>query len=142
MRGSGSSPIDMTSVAIILVNWNGKKDTLFCLASLSKFKVQSLKLKVVVVDNGSTDNSVEVIRKKFSDIEVVETGRNLGFTGGNNIGIHRALEWGADYVWLLNNDTVVDNNALAALLEAFGDKSVRVMMPGFFVIKNAAFFAD
>lgn len=116
----------MTSVAIILVNWNGKKDTLACLASLGKFKVQSLKFKVTVVDNGSTDDSVAAIKKNFSDVEVVEAGENLGFVGGNNVGIRRALEWGAEYIWLLNNDTVVDNNALGALLEAFSDKGVGV----------------
>lgn len=116
----------MTKVVIILVNWNGKKDTLACLESLTKLKIQKSKLKTFVVDNGSTDDSVAVIKKNFPNVEVVEAGENLGFTGGNNIGIHRALEWGADYVWLLNNDTVVDNNALAVLLEVFGDKSVGV----------------
>ncbi len=130
MREFESSPINMISVAIILVNWNGKKDTLACLESLTKLKTQSAswrtKLKTYVVDNGSTDNSVVAIKKNFSDVEVIEVGENLGFAGGNNVGIRRALEWGADYIWLLNNDTVVDHNALDALLGAFVDKSVGV----------------
>lgn len=136
MQGFGSSPIDMTNVAIILVNWNGKTDTLECLESLRQVKSsreagsrsagQKSKVKSIIVDNGSTDNSVEVIREKFPDVEVIETGKNLGFAGGNNVGIRRALEWGADYLWLLNNDTVIKSNALVALLEAFGDKSVGV----------------
>lgn len=116
----------MTKVAIILVNWNGKADTLDCLASLGKFKVKSLKLKVIVVDNGSTDDSVAVIGKKFPGVEVIETGENLGFTGGNNIGIRRALEAGADFVWLLNNDTIVDRYALSALVDVCKDASVGV----------------
>lgn len=126
MRGFASLPTDMVSVAIILVNWNGKKDTLACLASLGKLKDQNSKLKTIVVDNGSADDSVAVIRREFPNVEVIENGQNLGFTGGNNVGIRRALESGADYIWLLNNDTVVDNHALVALLEAFGDKGVGV----------------
>lgn len=126
MHGFGSLPINMTNISIILVNWNGKKDTLECLVSLGKLKVKSLKSKVIVVDNGSTDNSVEVIREKFSDIEVIETGKNLGFAGGNNVGIRKALEDGADFVWLLNNDTSVDENALVALLEACKDPRVGI----------------
>ena len=127
---------DMTNISIILVNWNGKKDTLACLASLKKLKVKSsreagsssagqkLNVKSIVVDNGSTDDSVIVIKKNFPDVDVIETGRNLGFSGGNNAGIRKALEQGADFVWLLNNDTVVDPNALAALVDAFQDSRV------------------
>lgn len=117
----------MKNIAIVIVNWNGKKDTLACLASLSKFKVKSLKFKVIVVDNGSTDGSVEGIRKKFPLVEVIENNENLGFTGGNNIGIHRALEDGADFVWLLNNDTYVDKNALQALVNECTDEHVGVV---------------
>lgn len=127
MREFESSPIDMTKVAIILVNWNGKEDTLDCLVSLGKLKVESLKFKVIVVDNGSTDDSVATVKKNYPDVVVLETGQNLGFAGGNNVGIRHALRWGADYVWLLNNDTVVDNSALVALLDAFGDKSVGIV---------------
>lgn len=126
MRGFGSLPTDMVNVAITLVNWNGKNDTLVCLASLGKLKAQSLKLKIIVVDNGSTDDSVAVIRKKFPDIEVIETGKNLGFAGGNNAGIRYALEHGAQYVWLLNNDTIVDKNALVALLDAIKQNAVGI----------------
>lgn len=116
----------MTRIAIILVNWNGKNDTLECLVSLGKLKAPSSKLKVIVVDNGSTDDSVAVIRKKFPNVEIIETGKNLGFTGGNNVGIRRALEHGADFVWLLNNDTTADKNALKALIDAFADRHVGI----------------
>jgi len=126
----------MTNISIILVNWNGKKDTLACLASLRQVKSQKSppkadqplaeKVKSIIVDNGSTDDSVEVIREKFPDVEVLETGKNLGFVGGNNVGIRRALEGGADFVWLLNNDTSVDKNALVALLEACKDPRVGI----------------
>ncbi|MBI3956290.1 glycosyltransferase family 2 protein, partial [Candidatus Gottesmanbacteria bacterium] len=116
----------MTSVAIILVNWNGKNDTLACLASLRQVKSQKSKVKSIIVDNGSSDNSVEAIRKNFPDVEVIETCRNLGFSGGNNVGIRHALEKRADFVWLLNNDTMVDKMALGALTDVFKDSAVSV----------------
>lgn len=109
----------MTRVSIILVNWNGKNDTLECLASVAQ-------LSAVVVDNGSKDDSVAAIRKKYPRAEVIEAGKNLGFAGGNNIGIRKALADGADFVWLLNNDTTVAKNALSALVSAFEDPSVGV----------------
>jgi len=117
----------MTNISIILVNWNGKKDTLECLASLKKVSMsQRVNVSVIVVDNGSTDDSVEAIRKNYPDTEVIETDRNLGFSGGNNVGIRKAQEQGSDLVWLLNNDTVVDKNALTVLVDAFRDSRVGI----------------
>ena len=113
-------------VFVIILNWNGASDTCACLASLEKSKVKSQKSKVIVVDNGSIDDSVATIRKNFPNVEVIETGKNLGFAGGNNIGIRRALEDGADFVWLLNNDTFVDTNALVSLVDAFKGDNVGV----------------
>ncbi|MGD0845164.1 MAG: glycosyltransferase family 2 protein [Geobacteraceae bacterium] len=102
-------------VVIILVNWNNEPDTAECLESCRKLCYPEFSM--IVVDNGSADGSGERLRQRFPDVEVIETGRNLGFAGGNNIGIRRALETGADYIWLLNNDTVVDRCALSALVE-------------------------
>jgi GT2 family glycosyltransferase len=116
----------MPHVAIILVNWNGKNDTIACLASIFSLLTSHFSLLTIVVDNGSDDNSVEVIRKKFPRVEVIEAGGNMGFTGGNNLGIKRALETGAQFVWLLNNDTVVDKNALTSLVDAFDDGRVGI----------------
>ncbi len=109
----------MLGVSVIIVNWNGKEDTLVCLDSLGKFKIQNSKFKVFVIDNGSEDDSVIAIRKKHPEVKIIEAGENLGFAGGNNIGIRKAIEGGADFVWLLNNDTVVDRNALVYLVDAF-----------------------
>lgn len=103
-------------VAIIIVNWNGKADTLECLFSLGEDTYQNK--QIIVVDNGSTDDSVSVIRAAYPVVTVLETGANLGFTGGNNVGIDYALKQGADYVFLLNNDTTVEPDALIALVEA------------------------
>jgi GT2 family glycosyltransferase len=102
-------------VAIILVNWNNEPDTAACLESCGRLDYPAF--SVIVVDNGSADGSPEKLRQRFPGLEVIETGRNLGFAGGNNVGMGRALETGAEYVWLLNNDTQVERGALSALVE-------------------------
>ena len=102
-------------VFIIVLNWNGQADTLQCLGSLQKLDYPNF--EILVVDNGSTDGSEEAICSSFPSVRVVQTGENLGYAGGNNVGIRFALEHGADYVWLLNNDTTVDPKSLTALIE-------------------------
>jgi len=112
-------------IFVIIVNWNGWKDTLVCLDSLAKVKKQNIILDTIIVDNGSTNESVSEIRKKFPKVTLLEAGKNLGFTGGNNFGIRYALKHGADFVWLLNNDTYVDPDALS-FIRAFDDPSVGI----------------
>lgn len=107
----------MINAVVVIVNWNLKADTLECLASLKHLKLTGMKLAVIVVDNASADGSVPAIRQKFPDVIVLENKKNLGFSGGNNIGIDFALKQGADFVWLLNNDTIVDPLALLALID-------------------------
>lgn len=104
------------NVTIVILNWNGRDDTLACLESVEKIAYPDF--RVIVVDNGSADDSVAAIRAAFPKVELIETGANLGFSGGNNVGIKRALELGADYVLLLNNDTVVDPGLLDAFVAA------------------------
>jgi len=148
-------------VCIVVLNWNGWKDTIECLESL--YRLDYPDYFVVVVDNGSTDGSVEQIRKwacnqlpldtrlvpdalrhlvtppcdkpipvevveqgdrthippglqDQSELAIIESGRNLGYAGGNNLGIRYALQQQADYVWILNNDAVVDHHALSCLV--------------------------
>ena len=98
---------------IVIVNWNGLQDTLECLSSLTK--IESKNVVVVVVDNGSADDSVNAIRHAYPKTVLVETGKNLRFSGGSNVGIRLALERGAEQIMLLNNDTVVDPQLLALL---------------------------
>jgi len=73
--------------------------------------------RILVIDNGSTDGSESFLRKRFPDIKIIQTGKNLGFAGGNNVGIRYALDQGADLVWLLNNDTIVDPECLARMVQ-------------------------
>lgn len=101
-------------VYIVILNWNGREDTLACLRSLEP--VWNERTKGIVVDNGSTDGTPEAVRAAFAAVDVLEAGGNLGFTGGNNIGLRFALDRGADYVLLLNNDTIVDPGFLREML--------------------------
>ncbi len=105
----------MYDVVVVVLNWNGWPDTVRCLQSLEETDYEPC--QVVVVDNGSTDDSVVRLRSLCRAV-VLETGKNLGFAGGNNVGIRYALEQGARYVWILNNDTVVARDALSALVRA------------------------
>jgi GT2 family glycosyltransferase len=103
-------------VAVIVVNWNGGQKTLDCLASLRQMDYPGF--DVLVVDNSSTDGSMEAIRESFPEVSLIETGANLGFTGGNNVGMRHALDRGADYVLLLNHDTEVATDLLTCLVDA------------------------
>ncbi len=106
-----SSPL----VYIIILNWKGWQDTIECVESCLKLTYTSF--RILIVDNGSTDGSEFILHKRFPGIELIQTGKNLGFAGGNNIGIARALANSADYVWLLNNDTAVDPDSLSELIK-------------------------
>lgn len=109
-------PKQSPKIAIILLNWNGKKDTLECLNSLQKVRYPNF--QAIVVDNGSTDDSVRAIRTAHPHVPILETGSNLGFAGGNNPGIEWALRHHAEWVLLLNNDTIVAPDFLDAFLKA------------------------
>jgi GT2 family glycosyltransferase len=100
----------MRLVAVVL-NWNGGEDTLRALASLEG-------VETICVDNGSTDGSADEVGERFPDVELIRAGANLGFAGGNNVGILRALERGADWVLLVNNDAVAEPGLSEALARA------------------------
>ena len=99
---------------IIIVNWNGKEVLLACLESLSTIAYANH--RVVVVDNGSSDDSVNAVRNTFPDVVVLEMRQNLRFAGGNNAGMRYALEHGAEFLMLLNNDTTVDAQFLSRMV--------------------------
>lgn len=113
----------MPKVFIIILNWNGLNDTLECLDSVFKLGYQDY--EVVVVDNCSSDDSVETIRRKYPQLFLIENSKNLGFAGGNNVAMKYAVMAGADYVWLLNNDTVVEPDSLSKLVVE-AEKSLKI----------------
>jgi GT2 family glycosyltransferase len=101
-------------VCCVIVNWNGWQDTLDCLASLREQDYGNL--QIVVVDNGSTDDSVKRIRSAFPEARLIETGKNLGFSRGCNVGLRAALAGDTEFVWLLNNDTVCPPDTVRKLV--------------------------
>lgn len=109
-----------SKVIVTLLNWNGKKDTLECLGSLQKVSYKNF--QTIVVDNGSTDDSVKVLKSAYPEMPILQTGENLGFAGGNNIGIEWALRHKAEWILLLNNDTIVAPDFLDAFMRAAKEK--------------------
>jgi GT2 family glycosyltransferase len=101
-------------IYIIIVNLNGLNHLKECFDSL--FAMEYKNFRIVLVDNGSSDESLEFTRSSYPDIEIIENGSNMGFSAGVNKGIYRALQKRADYVALLNNDTVVDRLWLSELV--------------------------
>lgn len=104
-------------VATVILNWNGRQDTLECLSSLQA--VDYPRHMIIVVDNGSTDGAAAAIAEQFPEVVVIINATNLGFAEGCNVGIRRALDENASFVYLLNNDTVVDPHFLRPLLSCF-----------------------
>jgi GT2 family glycosyltransferase len=115
-------------VYIVVLTWNGKADTLECLQSLQRLTYSNA--RILVVDNASEDGTAEAVRLSFPGVELIWNESNLRFAGGNNIGIKYSFRQGADYVLLLNNDTVVDRDFLAHLVQkAEQDKQVGIVGP-------------
>jgi GT2 family glycosyltransferase len=100
----------------IVLSWNGREDTVSCLDALAKISEPAV--RIVCVDNGSTDGSVEAVRVRHPETHLIENGRNLGFAGGCNVGIRWALAQGAEWVVLVNNDAVIAPDTIAAFAAA------------------------
>lgn len=110
----------MPDIFVSIINYNGNKDTLSCLKSLEELKTEGFNLEVVVVDNGSKE-VFEVNKNEFKNfkLHILKSDNNLGFSGGQNLGIKYALENSADYVLILNNDVIIDKNLIVELLKTF-----------------------
>ncbi len=119
-------------VSIIVLNWNGEKYLKDCLTSLENQTYSNLEL--ILVDNGSKDNSVKFVRKNFPRIKIIENRKNLGFAVGNNKGIRLAR---GKYIFILNNDTKIDKNCLEGLTEAAEkDNKIGMLAPKILSFKN------
>lgn len=117
-------------VCIIILNWNGLEDTIECLESLKKVTYPDY--EVILVDNGSEGNDVEILRERFGDhIQIIENDKNYGFAEGCNIGMRYALENSdPDNILLLNNDTAVDPDFLTELVKvAESDSLIGIVGP-------------
>jgi len=118
-------------VIIVVLNWNRKYDTIQCLRSLSRLNYPNY--SIILVDNGSGDGSVSAVASEFPHVEIIETGENLGYAGGNNIGIEQGFKLGADYVCVLNNDTTMAPDALTHAVTVAEGLNGRAGVVGFTV---------
>ncbi len=117
-------------VYIVTLNWNRCADTLAFLESCVQQTYPNFGM--LVVDNGSTDSSVETISMQFPQVEQIANGRNLGFAAGANVGLRHALQHGADYVFLANNDTTLAADALTVLVTAAQAHDAAIASPAIF----------
>jgi len=118
-------------LAIILVNWNSTVDTLNCIESIYKSTLEDY--IIIVVDNGSNKSQLQKIVDCGFNINLIKAGENLGYTGGNNLGIDYALKKKVEYVLLLNNDTFIAKNTLENMIRsADSDKQIGVLSPKIF----------
>jgi len=101
-------------ITVIVLTWNGLDDLVACLDSFSC--VEYSNQEVVVVDNASEDDTVATVRARYPWVQLLVNADNLGYVGGNNVGIRWALDHGADYVFILNNDTKMTPEVLSRLL--------------------------
>lgn len=123
------------SLALIVLNWNRKDDTLRCLASIERSSYASF--DTIVVDNASVDDSVQAIHKTYPQVRIIENRENLGYAGGNNVGLEAALTDGYEFVLLLNNDTIVDPMALERLMSlAECEPQAGIVAPSIFYLDD------
>jgi GT2 family glycosyltransferase len=123
---SDSAPL----IYVVTLNWNRCEDTLAFLGSCAQARYPRLRL--LVVDNGSTDGSVEAIAAHFPQVEQLVNERNLGFAAGMNVGIRYALAQGADYLFVANNDTFLAPDALGHLVEAATQHGAELLAPAIY----------
>ena len=104
---------NLPELSIITVNYNGLKDTCELIESLQKYLL-SLSYEIIVVDNASRDNEAVALKEKYPSITTIRSEKNLGFSGGNNLGIKEAK---GNYIFLLNNDTIIENDTFKFLID-------------------------
>ena len=121
-------------IYVIILNWNGWEDSIRCIRSLDSV---SYPIHYLLIDNGSTNDSIPKLRAEFPDLDLIEISENLGFSGGNNVGIRYALQREADYILLLNNDTIVDSNFIQPMLQELEkNESVAAVNPKIYFLHD------
>ena len=133
----------MKKVFVVIINYKGEKDTIELLSSLKNVDKNSFDLNVLVIDNYPQD-PINVKEEAYSDLKlkIIFSENNLGFTGGNNLGISYAINNGADYIVILNNDTLVDPEFISELIKAADEKGDGIFVPKIYFAKGYEFHKD
>jgi GT2 family glycosyltransferase len=105
--------ISNKKIYVIIVTYNGEKWISKCLESVEN---NNIPVNIIVIDNNSTDSTIQIIKTKFPNVELIKSKINLGFGKGNNIGLKKALKENADYVFLLNQDAWIEINTIEKLV--------------------------
>lgn len=126
------------TVSVVVLNYNGKRFLKDCLSSVESQDYPRRLVETLVVDNGSSDGSVEFVRNRFGWVKVVENGRNLGFSEGNNIGFK---ESSGEYVLLLNNDATIEPSWIRTAVENFPKDAAAIGGKIYFWGSNKLWFA-
>jgi hypothetical protein len=133
----------MVKVFVTLVNYNNNETTHDCLDSLEGLNTDGFSLSVVVVDNASKEKFTEDKKYEKFTLKIIRSEKNLGFAGGQNLGIKFALDNGADYVVVLNNDVILDKNLISELLKTFQEeKDCGIISPKIYFAKSHEFHKD
>lgn len=137
----------MLKIFVVILNWNAVEMTTKCLSSVRKMKKKNCQVEVVLVDNASTDESRLVFKdmekKKVFFSRLIVNDSNLGYAAGNNVAIKYAMDHGADYVLILNNDVELDENLLEQLLAgAKRHPDAGLVVPKIYFLKGSEFHRD
>lgn len=127
------------NIAVVILSYNGLENTLQCLESIRRCDTGRHKIEIIVVDNNSQDGSQEALAK-LKDIYLLQNTENLGYSGGNNIGIKKALERKADVILILNNDTIAEKGLVVNLAGAL--KSADIASPKIYFAKGFEFHKE
>lgn len=131
----------MKKISIVILNFNGNKDTIECLKSINKINHNGFIFNVIIIDNAS-DQEFTTQNSEFSllQLKIIRNKKNLGFSGGNNVGIKIALSENSDYILLLNNDTIVDENLIYELLKVIeSNDDIGIVVPKIYFSKGSEF---
>jgi GT2 family glycosyltransferase len=109
-------------ITTIITNWQRASDTIECVNSVKENHLDNH--EILIVDNGSEDNSVSTIQERFPEIKILRLPENIGYTGGYNAGIQYALDNNSDYLFILNNDTKIEKDTISELLKSEWDVAV------------------
>lgn len=106
-------------VYILILNWNSYRETIECVKACQRLSYSNF--RILILDNGSRDDSEKQLSISFPEIELIPTGANLGYAAGNNIGIRRALSKRATYIWIINPDVLVEDYTLTKMIHIMMD---------------------